>query len=220
MKYLDLLKAVDDNDLRVALDHLAAYWSTIPKVERPAVSEISEFVDDVVSFRRKLESLSEEQKSALMRSVKHVVNDLGYLDLDSAIEKSHVVHHGDHFEDGSYWLFEDGAYVPCGDYQEFVLDNQEMFIERLGMDAWKTMRARHTGDGELMRLVISSGGVLVRIYRKGGIRHAKYQCCQKSLPWLKKKISRMPIVHSLIRVYDPSSEYSGFEDGIKFIIRK
>lgn len=220
MKYSDLLKAVDDNDLKVSLDYLASYWLSIPKVERSSVSDLSEFVDDIVSFRRKIESLSEEQKSALMRSLKHVVKEIGELNLEKVLEESRVVNHGTHFENGMYWLFDDGAYVPCEDHYQFVLDNQDLFVEKLGMDTWKTMRARHTGDGELMRLVLSSGGVLVQIYKTGKVRRAKYQCCQCSLGWVKKKITKMPIVTSLIRVYDPSKEYSGFEDGIKFIIKK
>jgi len=220
VKYPDLLRVCDTDDLRLIIDSIAVFWSKIPKVERKSRTELAGRVDEVVSFRRKLDKISDEQRSALMRAARQIVKDVVGLDPDEIIEESKVVRNGTPLDDGMYWMFPGGGYIPCEDHYGFVLDNQPMFIDRLGIDAWKFMNSRHSGGGELMRLVLSSGAVAIQIYGSGKKRCAKYQCCRNELPWLKRKISSMPMVSSIIRIYDPAKPYLGFDCGIKFILHK
>ncbi len=221
MKYSDLLKASGSGDLQVLIDSIAVFWLNMPKVERSAMTELSEMVDSAVSFRRKLKSLSPEQMSALRRTVEHILREVASMDPDEIINESHVVRHGTQLDDGMYWMFSGGDYLRCdSDHLAFVLDNQPLFIDDLEIDAWKMMHARHGVKGELMRLVLSSGAVAIQIYNSGNRRRAKYQCCQCSLPWVKKKIKKMPMVSSIVRVYDPAKSYCGFDSGIKFILHR
>jgi hypothetical protein len=220
VKYSDLLKASDTGDLKLLIDSIAVFWLGIPKAERRSKSELADMVDSVVSFRRKLDGVSEEQQTALRRSVKHILRAVADLDPDDIVEESHVVRHGTPLDDGMYWLFSDGVYIACDDHYNFVVENQDTFIEILGLDAWKVMHARHRDGGELMRLMLSSGAVAVQIYDSGKKRKAKYQCCQCSLSWVKKKIAKMPMISSIVRVYDPAKPYDGFSSGIKFILHR
>jgi hypothetical protein len=206
--------------LRLIIDSIAVFWAGIPKVERKSRTELADRVDSIVSFRRKLDGVPEEQKSALMRVAREIVKDVVGLDPDEIIDESKVVRHGTPLDDGFYWMFKGGGYIPCEDHYGFVLDNQPMFIDRLGIDAWKFMNSRHSGGGELMRLVLSSGAVAIQIYGSGKKRCAKYQCCRSELPWVKKKILKMPMISSIVRIYDPAKLYEGFDCGIKFILHK
>lgn len=220
MKYSDLLRASDTGDLKLLLDAIAVYWRKKPKADRQMMGDVGKVVDATVAFRRKLEDISPEQTSALRRSAEYILEKLAGMDPKKIIEEANIVHHGDHFDDGLYWLFKDGSYAPCQDHMQFVLDNQPMFIDRLELDGWQVMRARHASGGELMRLILSSGGaVAVQIFGEKK-KKGKYQCCQKSFNWLKKKLSKMPMTSNIIRVYDPSKEYFGFNDGIKFILHR
>jgi hypothetical protein len=123
-------------------------------------------------------------------------------------------------DNGYHWIFPDLEFVPCENPEQFILDNQGMFVDRLGIDGFKMMHARHSEGSEVMRIVIGSGAVLGYVFDRGGVKKVKYQCCQKSLPWLKSKIRKMAILRSIIRVYDPAKPYGGFNSGIMFIITK
>lgn len=219
MKYSDLLRTADTGDLKLLLEAIAVFWRTVPKPERQGMGDLCELIDSTVAYRRRLDEVPEEQTSALRRSAEYILKEIAKVDPEKIIEEANVVRGGDHFEDGLYWLFKDGSYVKCDGHAEFVIDNQSVFLDRLGIDGWAMMRARHTGDGELMRLVLSSGAVAVQIFG-GNKRRAKYQCCQKSLGWVKRKIEKMPIASSIVRVYDPAKEYPGFDGGIKFILHR
>jgi len=219
VKYSDLLRASDTGDLKLLLDAIAVYWRRIPKADRQTMGDLGKMIDSAVAFRRKLNDIPVEHTSAIRRSAEHILREVAKMEPDEIIEEAHVVHHGTNFEDGMYWLFEDGAYVKCGNHLQFVLDNQPMFIDRLGVDGWKMMHARHGGDGEIMRLVLSSGAIAVQIFG-GKKRKGKYQCCQKSFYWLKKKLAKMPMLSNIIRIYDPSKAYPGFDGGIKIILHR
>jgi len=220
MKYADLLNYKDAGDLEALMEALAVYIARIPKVERPG-GEIGRLIDNVYSYRRKIKDLSDEERSILWQSVEHLLEEVAGIDPEEVLEDVHTITNPDALEPGLYWLFPgSGGFVPCDDHRRFIHRHQSMFVERLGLDGWELMRAKHSAAVDPIALALAAGAVRCRIEVGDGHKKSFYQLCQRSLPWLKSKISSMPIMNNSVRVWDPARPYGGWRTGILFILKK
>ena len=220
MKYADLLTYKDAGDLEALMEALAVYIGKIPKVERPG-GEIGRLIENVCSYRRKINDISDEEKNILWKSVEHLLEALAGIDPEEVLEEIHVIRNPNALEAGLYWLFPgSGGFIPCDDHRRFVHRQQAFFVERLGLDGWELMRAKHSSTVDPVALALAAGAIRCRIETDGKHKKSFYQLCQKSLPWLKSKISSMPIMNNTLRVWDPAKPYSGWKSGIMFILKK
>jgi len=222
MKYQDLLRYRDAGDLKAMIDALYVYWHSKPKVNRRR-DEIGEMMEDVLSYRRRLDKIPAEYVSILWRCVKFLVEEVADMDSVEIIDEVNKVSNLDAITDGFYWVFPDNSgkqFYQCESFLDFMLENQQLFIDGLSIDPWKMMHTRHSSQDDLIGLALSSGAILTEIFHMNGRKRARFQCCQCSVPWLKKKIFKMPLVRSIIRVYDSAKPYKGFGDGIMFVLSK
>lgn len=219
MKYADLLKYKDQGDLEAMMEALAVYIGRIPKVERPG-GELGRLIDAVYSYRRKIDDISDEERNILWKSVDHLLEVVAGIDPDEVVEDVHTIVNFDALDPGLYWLFPgSGGFVPCRDHRRFLNGHQSMFVEKLGIDGWELMRAKHSASVDPVAVALAAGAIRCRI-EEGKHKKAFYQLCQKSLPWLKSKVSSMPIMNSSVRVWDPVKPYEGWRSGILFVLKK
>jgi len=220
MKYSDLLTVRDRGDLQAMLDALAVYWLEIPKVERPG-GEAGNLADDVLSYRRKLDEMPQDQVDLLWRSVKYLLEKLADIDPHAVVDEANAKTPKRAVTNGKYWIFpSSGSFVECSDHLDFAMHNQQLFVDELGVDGWKFMRAKHSRGRQLMRLLLAAGAIAGEISGKAASKLARYQVCQISLPWLKAKVAKMPLKRSQVFVYDPAKEWSGPQTGIMFFLGK
>ena len=221
MKYADLLKYKDAGDLKALMDALVLYISRIPKVDRPG-GEIGRLLENAYSYRRRVDELSEAELTLLWRTVEHLLSELADINPDDVLEELHTVRSDpDTLEAGLYWLFPgSGGFIPCDDHRRFIHRHQSLFVERLGLDGWELMRSKHSSHVDPVALALAAGAIRCRIEVSEKHKKSFYQLCQKSLPWLKSKISSMPIMNNTLRVWDPARPYEGWKSGILFILKK
>ena len=220
MKYSDLLKHKDSGDLQALMDALVIYISRIPKVERPG-GELGTLVHNVLSYRNQIDSLFEEEINILWKTVKYLLDELADIDPDDILDDLHTVANPNALESGLYWIFPgSGGFISCRDHKKFVNHHQSLFVERLGLDGWELMRAKHSSLIDPTALALAAGAIRCRIDAAGKRKKAYYQLCQESLSWLKSKIASMPIKRNTLRVWDPAKPFGGWKSGILFILKK
>lgn len=218
MKFSDLLISRASGDLGVAIEALAEYWNSIPVPNRPK-GDLGQLASDVLSYRRKLEDLPEEYKSTLWMGVSYLLEKLADADARKIVDDSKIVRNESALTPGRYWVV-GGEFNRCnGEFIDFVLENQELFTGKLGIDGWRIMRSRHSRVDDIVRLMLVSGAAIAVIGHRDGAKYARYQCCQKALPDLKRMSSSMAIKTSFFRIYDPSKPYEGLKSGILFVVR-
>jgi hypothetical protein len=218
MKFADLLIIRDSGDLKLAMDALATYWNSLSPLERPK-GDVCQMVSDVLSYRRRLDDLPKEYVSTLWAGVDYLLKRLNGVKAKDLVADSKVVRNPEALTVGDYWVL-DGEFHRCdASHEKFIVDNQPLFIDKLGLDAWQLMRARHSSMDGIIRLALMSGAALASIGKRDGVKYAKYQCCAVSIPELKRMATKMAIKTSIFRAYDPSKPYTGPSCGIMFVVK-
>ena len=216
-----LLRYREAGDLEALIE---ALWVFVNQCDRMSklTSDLRNMVDNVVSWKGKTEDLIEAERSLLWESTTYLVKTMMGIDSTDITEELHVVRNQEEPLQGNYWIVPSiHGFVKCDEHHKFAMENKDLFCGSLPIDDWGYVHAIHSGEGELLPMILKAGGVRANFSRNDiGRRVGFFQTCQKSLPWLKGKISRMPLLKATIKVYDPAKKYVGWESGIMFVLKK
>jgi hypothetical protein len=218
VKYADLLICRDSGDLKLMMDALATYWYSIPVPERPK-GDVGQLASDLLSYHRRLDDLPKEYITTIWAGVRYLLDKLEVVDARKLVEESKIVKNPQALTPGKYWVI-DGEFHRCENgWKDYVLENQDVFSEKLGVDGWRFLRAKHSVVDDLLRLILVSGAAMSEVGMSNKMKYVKYQCCNDLIPMLKGMAGKMAAKTSFFRIYDPSKPYEGFNTGISFVLR-
>ena len=176
---------------------------------------------NVISYHRKLDEIAEEDINLIWETASHLLKKIGGKKPADLIEEKKKEDRPPYLM-GCYWIFPKGSrFIVCDDHREYAKKNPELFIEGLGIDAWSFTRESLSGQPTLLPLIFAAGGIRAEFYKEGNKKTARFQLAQCSLPWLKNKVVKMPILHSYFNVLDPHKPYTGkWSQGISFVFKR
>jgi len=216
-----LLAYKDAGDLNALIE---ALWVFLHENDRRSKlpGTIQDLANNVLSYRNKVDDLIPEEVNLLWQSVTYLIDKLSGIDKESILESRHIQKGTPHSLSGDYWVIPKvKGFIKCDDHLTYARENQELFCNGLGIDPWSFMHALHSGENKLMPMVLGAGAVRANFStNEKGRRVGFFQTSQKSVPWIKSKIKRMPLRKAIIRVVDPLKPYNGWESGITFILKK
>lgn len=207
----DLQRLVEDLYIKVVTEDK---MGSLPPVQR-------DLLQNLISYRKKLDELNQEQINLLWESAAKLVSDIFDKDTDTVIDESKAEDRPE-FLDGPYWIFpKSGRYIKCEqDHFRKASEKISDFGEELGLDAWDLQKALHSGDKALLPLLLKAGAILAWFTQQGKIKTARYQLCNCSVPWLRQQMGKSPIWQHSVYVYDPRHKYGGDRTGIFFKFRR
>jgi len=207
----DLQKLIEDLYIKVVLEEK---MGQLPPIQR-------EMLGNLISFRKKLDDLSQEQLNILWETAAQLVRDIFDKTPETVIDEQKAEDRPD-FLDGAYWVFpKSGRFMKCEkSHYDQAVEKISDFGQELGLDAWDLQRAIHSGDKVLMPLLLKAGAIIANYKRNRSVKNARFQLCNCSVPWLRKKMSSSPIWSNEVYVYDPRHDYCGDTTGLFFRFRR
>lgn len=221
-----IIKDKDRNDLAILIERLYVYVNRVGGLDRFGKVEKTS-LENIFSYYKKLYSLTQEEINILWESASHLIRKLLNKKTSDVVEK---VKRDEHVNEsnllyGKYWIFppkggKKKRYIKCDDHIQFCRENGEEFIESLGIDAFDYLHAVHSGNCNVVPIILAAGGIIAEFVLENDKKVGRFQLAQCSLPWLKQRLVRMPIFKSHLRIFDPHEEYKSDRDGIYFIFRR
>jgi vacuolar-type H+-ATPase subunit I/STV1 len=221
-----IIKNKTSEDLSLLIENLFSYvektggLDSFDKIEKKSL-------ENLFSYYKKINAITQEEINILWESASHFTSELlnrKAIDViekekrDNKIEEKKILY-------GKYWIIpakggKSRKYLKCDNYVNFCRENGDIFIESLGIDSFDYLHALHSNEKDVVSLILSAGGIMGEFIFEGDQKVGNFQLSQCALPWLKKKLVKMPIFKSHIRVVNPHEEYKSEKDGIYFIFRR
>jgi hypothetical protein len=209
-------------DLRLLIEKLALHVGEVGGIE--TFDKIDKNVlNNILSFYKKIDLLEQEEINVLWQSVDMMIKKLlGKKSMDVVdTDKDEKQAEEKKLLEGKYWIFPKGTkYIKCDDHAKFASENGNIFTENLGIDTFDYLHALHSKKDGVLRIVFAAGAIMANFVFEDNKKVGRFQLAQCSLPWLKEKLVKMPILKSHIRILDPHKDYAGETQGIYFVFRR
>jgi hypothetical protein len=220
MKLRKLIKYHEARDVVALIDHLFLYVYK-DNLYYDLDRHTKEHVDTILSYKKKINEMLPEEINMLWRSAGFLLKKLSGESASEVVEEVRNQETMPKCLQGNYWVIpHQKGFIECGDFLHYAIANETCFTEGLGINSWDFKRALHSGGHALLPFILQNGGIMAKFTTEGNNRVGHFQTCQKSLPWLKKKIYTLASKKCIVRVIDPNKPYRGFDSGIKFILKK
>jgi hypothetical protein len=216
----------EKEDLKILIEKLFSYVEKIGGLDHFEKID-KNCLDNIFSYYKKLDDIGQEEINILWESADHFLRKLlnrkssDVIDTqkrDDEVEEKKLLY-------GKYWILpskngKKRKYVKCDDHVKFCRDNGELFIDSLAIDAFDFLHAVHSGEMNIIPMVLAAGGIMGEFIIENGKKVGRFQLSQCSIPWLKQKLVKMPIFKSHLRIFDPHEEYKSDKDGTYFVFRR
>jgi len=216
------IKDRDIKDIRILLDKILDHVHLNGLDSFDSVNR--ELIKNILSYRKKLNSISQEQINVLWTSVDYITKELFHKESSDVIDTENITVQIDEekFLIGKFWIFPGPKpkYIKCESHFKFAKDNPEIFIENLKIDSLDYFKQNNSKGLSLISLILRHGGIIADFVYEDNKKVGVFQLCQCSMFWLKNKLIKMPILKSHIHVFDANDEYNSVKDGIYFIIKR
>ena len=216
-----LLKQKNRKSLKIIIEKLALHTEKNGGIDS-FEDEIKKNLQNILSFHYKVDELTDEQINLIWEGGAYLFRKLiTDSDLSDFIEdkKSEEKKEKKDLLWGKYWIFPDGTYNKCADHRDFLRDNSDIFINKLGVNGLDLLHSLVSNKKCPLSLCLSFGAIIANFEKEKEKKVGRFSLCQCSLPWLKGKLKKMSVFKNYIRILSPDSIYSE-DEGIFFIYKR
>lgn len=217
-----IIKNKSASDLKILLESLIVHIEKshgIDSLEKGIKTHLS----NVLSYYKKIDELSQEEINVIWETANFLVDKILNKKSEELIEKEKSDKRVDdgNLLYGKYWVFpKTGKFVKCDDHLQFARDNGDVFVKNLGVDAYDFFHAVNSGEKRVLPIIFAAGGIMANFVMESRKKVARFQLAQCSMPWLKRKIMKMPMQRCHVRVLNPHEDYVDEKTGIYFLFRR
>lgn len=218
-----LLVEKSREDLKTVIEQLLLYVGEVGGLDQ--IDKMNRtLLKNVFSFYKRMGDMNQQEINIVWESASELAKTLLKKKADDVVEKAKSIAKvdNDRLLYGKYWIFpgKPPRYINCTDHIDYAIHNGRDFIEGLGVDAYDYLHAVNSGRMNIMPLILSAGGILADFVMEGKMKVGRFQLAQRSLPWLKSILNKMPIYKNHVRIVDPTEKYVGPQTGIYFAFRR